>query len=311
MENSTISVVVPVYKAEKIVEELVTRIEAELVKINVNYEIILIEDCSPDSSWDVICKVANRNNKVKGVRFSRNFGQHIAIKSGLELSEGDCCIVMDCDLQDDPIYFHALVEEWQKGNEIVYAQKEKRSHSKFKNITASIFNSIFNLLVESDRSKTSSNIGSFSLISRKVVNAFNQYNDYQFHYLMVLRWLGFKASYITIKHRERMEGKSSYTFKKLMEHAIVGIVYQSDKLLRLSIYLGFLFSAFSMIAILVVVIKYFVSGFQSGWASMFVLILFSTGLLLMAIGILGLYLGKVFEQVKQRPQYVIDKTINL
>ena len=128
---------------------------------------------------------------------------------------------------------------------------------------------------------------------------------------MVLRWLGFKASYITIKHRERMEGKSSYTFKRLMEHAIVGIVYQSDKLLRLSIYLGFLFSAFSMIAILVVVIKYFVSGFQSGWASMFVLILFSTGLLLMAIGVLGLYLGKVFEQVKQRPQYVIDKTINL
>ena len=126
MENSIISVVVPVYKAEKIVEELVTKIEAELVKISVNYETILIEDCSPGSSWDVICKVANRNNKVKGVRFSRNFGQHIAIKSGLELSEGDCCIVMDCNLQDDPIYFHALVEEWQKGNEIVYAKKEKR-----------------------------------------------------------------------------------------------------------------------------------------------------------------------------------------
>ena len=311
MENPFISVVSPVYKAENIIEELVVRIETELSKITNNYEIILIEDFSPDNSWENICRIADHNDKVKGVRFSRNFGQHMAIKSGLELSKGDCCIVMDCDLQDDPVYFQSLVAEWQKGNDIVYTQKEKRAHSRFKNISTSFFNKIFNFLVESDKSKTNSNVGSFSLVSKKVINAFNQYNDYQFHYLMVLRWLGFETSYITIKHQKRFEGKSSYNFKKMMEHATVGIVYQSNKLLRLSIYLGFIFSAISLIAIIVVVFKYFVSGFQSGWASMFVLILLSTGLLLMSIGVLGLYLGRVFEQVKQRPQYVIDKTINL
>ena len=311
MENPFISIVSPVYKAENIIEELVSRIEIELGKITTNYEIILIEDCSPDESWKVISKLAHSNEMIKGVSFSRNFGQHMAIKSGLELSKGDCCIVMDFDLQDDPIYFQPLVEEWQKGNDIVYTKKEKRAHSKFKNFSAILYNKIFNFLVELGHNKTSSNVGSFSLVSRKVVKYFNQYNDYQFHYLMVLRWLGFKSSYITIQHRKRFEGKSSYNFKKLMEHAIVGIVYQSDKLLRLSIYLGFLFSTIALIAIIVVVIKYFVSGFKPGWASIIVLILLSTGLLLTAIGVLGLYLGKVFEQVKQRPQYVIDKTINI
>jgi dolichol-phosphate mannosyltransferase len=305
-----ISVVSPVYQAEKIITELIIRLEKELSKITHIYEIILIEDCSNDKSWEEIIKIASTNDKVKAVKFSRNFGQHAAIKAGLEMAKGDCCIVIDCDLQEDPKYIHKLIEEWEKGNEIVLTIKKKRSHSKFKNISAVLFNFIFNLLANKKTSKVSSQIGSFSLISRKVIVAFNQFNDYQFHYLMVLRWLGFKKSYIYITHNARFDGKSSYNFTKLVNHALVGIIYQSDKLLRFGIYIGFIFSLFSLISIVFIIVNYLISGYQPGWASLFVLISFSTGLILMGIGILGLYIGKIFEQVKNRPQYIISEKIN-
>ena len=306
-----ISVVSPVYQAEKIISELILRVEKELSKITSKYEIILIEDCSNDKSWEEIIKIASTNDKVKAVKFSRNFGQHAAIKAGLEMAKGDCCIVIDCDLQDDPKYINSLVEEWLKGNDIVFTLKENRAHSIFKNLSTRFFNLIFNFLVQNKSIESSNNIGSFSLISRKVIEAFKQYNDYQFHYLMVLRWLGFKKSYIEVSHNIRLEGKSSYNLKKLLSHALVSIIYQSDKLLRLSIYMGFSFSILSIIGILIVISQYFLIGFKSGWASLFVLILLSTGLILIAVGVLGLYLGKLFEQVKNRPQFIIDKSVNL
>ena len=218
---------------------------------------------------------------------------------------------MDCDLQDNPKYIHLLLNEWKKGNDIVFTIKEKRKHSFFKNITASIFFMIFNYLINEKLENNNNNIGSYSLISKKVAKEFAKYNDYQFHYLMVLRWFGFKKSFVNIQHENRFEGKSSYNLKKLVEHALVGIIYQSDKLLRISIYVGFSFSLLSIMGIVVVVTKYFISGFQSGWASLFVLISLSTGLILTSIGILGMYVAKMFEQVKNRPQYIIDEKINI
>ena len=306
-----ISVVSPVYQAEKIIPELIRQVEEELTKITTSYEIILIEDCSKDNSWEEINRIAKNNNKIKAVKFSKNFGQHIAIKAGIELAKGDCCIVMDCDLQDNPKYINSLVEEWLKGNDIVFTIKENRAHSIFKNLSTRFFNLFFNFLVENKSMESSNQIGSYSLISRKVIEAFKQYNDYQFHYLMVLRWLGFEKSCIEVKHNNRFEGKSSYNLKKLLSHALIAIIFQSDKLLRLSIYMGFSFSILSIIGIVVVISMFFISGFQSGWASLFVLILLSTGLILTSVGILGLYLGKMFEQVKNRPQYIIDNTLNL
>lgn len=310
-KESFISIISPVYNAEKIIPELVRRVEEEIKKITTKYEIILIEDCSKDNSWKEINLIAKKNNKIKAVKFSRNFGQHVAIKSGLELSKGDCCIVMDCDLQDNPIYIKDLVSKWNEGYDIVFTQKNKRAHSKFKNITAVMFNKIFNYLVDTKISESNKNIGSFSLLSRKATDAFKKFNDYQFHYLMVLRWLGFKSDFINIQHEERFEGKSSYNLKKLLKHAIIGVVYQSDKLLRLSIYIGFLFSIVSFTGIIWVLVRYFTSGLLTGWASIVIILLLGIGLVLIAIGVLGLYLGKTFEQVKNRPQYIIDKSVNL
>ena len=306
-----VSIVSPIYLAEKIIPELVRKIEESVSQLTNNYEIILIDDRGPDNSWEKIEEQCQLNNKVIGLKLSRNFGQHNAIKAGIENATGDVCIVMDCDLQDDPKYISDLIDSWKEGNDIVYTVKKKRKHSMFKNITAYFFNKIFNYLTENQSSsKSRGDIGSYSLISRKVMDAFVVYNDYQFHYLMVLRWLGFSQGFVEIEHAERFEGKSSYNFKRLFNHAMVAIIYQSDKLLKMSIYFGFLVSFISLIAIVVVIVKYLTSGFQSGWASLVVSITFFSGVILIAIGILGLYIGKMFQQVKGRPQYIVDSKRN-
>jgi len=307
-----ISVVSPVYRAEKIINELVKQISLALKEITNDFEIILIDDYSPDNSWNEIEKQCKKHNFVKGIKLSRNFGQHNAIKTGVDLVTGDCCIVMDCDLQDDPKYIKVLINKWQEGNDIVYTVKEKRKHSSFKNITAKLFNVVFNYLANtSSTQKSHNNVGSYSLISAKVVNSFKNYHDYQFHYLMVLRWLGFQSTYVKIEHQKRFEGKSSYSLNKLINHAMVGIIYQSDRLLKLSIQFGFILSLLSLISIVYIIINYFIVGFQPGWTSLFVIITFFAGVILTAIGILGLYIGKMFDQVKNRPQYIIDKKLNL
>ena len=218
---------------------------------------------------------------------------------------------MDCDLQDDPKYFKQLLEKISEGYDIVYTRKITRNHSFLKNMSANWFNRLFNLLQDNTIIQASGEIGSYSMISRKVVNAFNDYNDYQFHYVQVLSWLGFRSGFIDIHHNERFEGESSYTLGKLLNHAMVGILYQTDKLLRVSIYIGFTFSIISLILTTVLIVNYFISGPQPGWTSLIVVILFASGLILLSIGILGLYLGRMFEQVKNRPRFVIDEDTNL
>lgn len=302
-----ISVVSPVYKAENIIATLVAQIDNEVKKITPDYEIILVEDCSLDKSWLQIEKLAKQNNKIKGYKLSRNFGQHAAIKAGIEQANGNCCIVIDCDLQDDPKYIHPIYTKYKEGFDIIYTYKKKRKHSFFKNLTARVFNVFFNFLLDNKSLESDKNIGAYSLISKKVMTAFLSHNDYQFHYLLVLRWLGFKSSYIEISHNKRFSGKSSYTLKKLFSHALIAITYHSDKLLKFNIYIGVVIAFFAFIFSVFIVGKSLIHGFQVGWASIFVLILFSFGFTLASLGIIGLYLGKLFDQTKRRPQYIIDK----
>ncbi len=310
MNQPFISIISPVYKAEKIVDELVNQIILNVELLTSNYEIILVEDCGPDDSWKRIEENCGGNNKIIGIKLSRNFGQHYAITAGIEVAKGDYLIIMDCDLQDNPKYFQELFLKVQEGNDIIYTVKKTRKHSLFKNFTADIYNKFFNYLVDNKSHKSNSNIGAYSLITRKVANAFIEFNDYHRHYLMVLRWLGFKNDVIYIEHDSRYEGKSSYTFGKLVTHAIQGIISQSDKLLRVFVGIGLIISLISFFSILLIVVMYCNSGFKSGWASTITIILFSTGFILTGIGILGIYLGKTFEQTKNRPKYIIDIELN-
>lgn len=308
MQPPLISIVSPVYRAEKIVSELVRRIEEEVVKFTPNYEIILVEDGSPDNSWKAIENACMANTKVKGVKLSRNFGQHYAITAGLAKSSGDYVVVMDCDLQDNPKYIADLYEKAQMGYEIVYTIKKERKHSFFKNITASLYFKVYNYLSENQRASKS--VGAFSMLSRKVVNAFLSVKDTHRHYLLVLSMLGFSSSQIEIEHEKRFEGKSSYNLSKLIKHAIDGITSQSDKLLRISITIGFIFCLISVMLTIYTLYKYLFIGALPGYTSTTVLLLLSTGLILLSIGVAGIYIGKIFEQSKSRPLYFIDKKLN-
>lgn len=308
--NPLISIVSPVYGAEFTLDELVKQLKSVLSPITDNYEIILVDDCGPDKSWDIILRNCNEDQRVKGIKLSRNFGQHFAITAGIDSSKGDYVIVMDCDLQDDPKYINEMYEKAKEGYDIVYTLKKSRKHSFIKNVTATLFNSVFNYLVENKSNKANNNVGAYSLINRKVADAFRNYNDYHRHYLMVLRWLGFKSCYISIEHKERFAGKSSYNLSKLIKHALDGITSQSDKLLRIFVTLGLTISSLSFLSIVVIVGMYFSHGFLSGWASTIIILLFSTGIILTGIGVLGIYLGKTFEQTKNRPKYIIDQKIN-
>lgn len=305
-----VSIVIPVYNSESTLELLNDKIIQEISSTSNDYEIIYVNDDSPDSSWKIIQKLCKENSKIIGIHLSRNFGQHPAIFCGLSHATGDVIIVMDCDLQEDPKYIKELIAEFYKGYDIVFTVRKKRKYIWWKNIGASIFSSIYNYLIDDKRLLTSQSVGSYSLISKKVAEAFLKYGDYQFHYLMVLRWLGFKQSFIEIEHMERASGKSSYNFKKLFEHALIAIVFQSDKLLRFNIYIGLFISFISIIGIFYVVINYFIHGFAQGWTSIFVILLFMMGIVLFSLGIIGLYIGKMFEQVKNRPKYVIKDILN-
>mgnify|MGYP005838837537 CR=1 FL=1 len=303
-----LSIVSPVYMAEKIVPELISRIKLAVDEITDNYEIILVEDGSPDNSWQEIEKICAIDNKVIGIKLSRNFGQHYAISAGIDESKGDYVIVMDCDLQDDPKYITQMVIEANKGFDIVYTSKISRKHSGFKNISALIFTKIFNYLADNQTSRT--DVGSFSLLSRKVVEAYKKIKDIRRHYLMILRQLGFSHTYVTIEHKERFEGKSSYNIKKLLNHAIDGITFNSTKLLRISVGIGFSMCIIAIFWAMYLLFLYMFRDIPQGYTSIMVMLLLSTGIILISIGITGIYIGNVFLQVKEHPLYIIDKKIN-
>ena len=310
-EKPYISIVSPVYQAQGIVDELVKRIKEDVNRINENYEIILVEDGSSDQSWKKIEANCISDKRVKGIKLSRNFGQHYAITAGLKESRGDYVVVMDCDLQDNPKYIIDLINKSKEGYDIVLTTHTIRKHGKLKKIISAIYHYLFNWLVSSKNLEGGMQFSALSLLSRKAVKAFESYNDYHRQYLTIIRFLGFSTTYLPVEHEERFEGKSSYDYKKLIQLAIDGIVSNSEKLLKTTIYTGFSFALIALIAIIYIVIISIKSGFQPGWASTTVLIVFCTGLILISLGIIGIYIGKIFEQTKGRPLYLIDKKINI
>tara|TARA_Y100000385_G_scaffold291989_1_gene375544 strand:- start:153504 stop:154421 length:918 start_codon:yes stop_codon:yes gene_type:complete len=303
-----ISVVSPVYGAEKIIPELVRRIKSVLEKITQEYEIVLIEDGSPDKSWEAIELACKKHTEVIGIKLSRNFGQHYAITAGIEKSTGDVIVLMDCDLQDDPKSIASLIEQYKKGFDIVFTKRAMRKHSLFKKVSAALFNSLFRYV---GNKEFDVDAGTLVLFSKSVRTAFLSINDADRLYLQLLKWVGFNKTFVTVPHNDRFEGESSYSFSRLLNVALQGYTSFSNKLLHITIILGTLIALASFFAILVIVVMYFYNGFQSGWASLITAIFFSTGLILLNMGVVGLYVGKIFNQTKNRPLYIIERSLSL
>ena len=302
-----LSIVIPVYGADYSIRELVERISNSVEFITSDYEILLINDASPDNSWQAIESEVRNSDKVVGINLSRNFGQHRAISAGLSVCKGDWAVVMDCDLQDLPEDIPLLFEKAIEGFDVVFGRRVKRDDGFFKKLSSKIFYKVYDYFTghESDHS-----IANFSVISRKVINSYNSMPEQSKTYGLSISWLGFKRENIDINHARRPEGKSSYTFKKLLSLAIDTIVSQSNKPLKVSIFIGFLISSISMLFGLFFLLKYFFYGVSvEGWTSVIVSIYFVFGILMANLGVLGLYIGKTFDESKNRPRYVIDTLI--
>jgi len=306
-----LSIISPVYQAENILNELIEKILSEVTQITEDFEIIFIDDGSLDNSWNKIQNACCANMKIKGIKLSRNFGQHYAITAGLRESRGEFVVVMDCDLQDNPKYISQLIKKVNEGYDVVLTTHEVRKHSLVKNIFSRLFYKVFNTLVSNEGMKNGGKYSALSILSRKVVDSFCDFNDYHRQYIPIIKWLGFSTTEMEVEHDIRFEGKSSYSFFSLLKLALDGIISHSERLLKISIYTGFIFAFIGFTSIIYIVIQYFNYGFQSGWASLIVSIIFSTGLILISLGIVGIYLGKTFEQTKSRPLYIIDKKVNM
>lgn len=304
-----ISVVIPVYKNESFIHELVHRLKKTLSSITGNFEIMLVNDCSPDRSWELINENAQSDPRVLGIRFSRNFGQHVAITAGLDYCSGDWVVVMDGDLQDKPEEIIKLYNKTREGYDVVFARRHRRKDSFFKKMVSKLFYKVLDLLTD-DRSDTA--VANFGIYSRKVIDYFKQMRERSRLFPLFIRWLGFKTTYVDVEHSERNSGKSAYNFSKKINLALDTIISMSNKPLKLSIKIGFALSLFSLLYALFLIIKYLAWGIPvEGWTSLMVSIYFLSGLLLSMAGILGLYIGKVFDEVKNRPLYVIDECIGL
>jgi polyisoprenyl-phosphate glycosyltransferase len=303
-----LSVVSPVYRAEGVIAELVDRIRAVPLPPDIELEIVLVEDGSPDGSWHAIEGICAGDTRVKGIKLSRNFGQHNAITAGIACSTGDQVAVIDCDLQDDPVHLIEMVAVARAGHDIVYTQRRVRRHSFLKNVTAVVYTAFFNSLT--DHALTRTDVGSFSLMTRKVADAYGRVKDARRHYLMVLRELGFKSTYVTVEHHDRRHGKSSYTLGKLVRHAIDGITFHSTRLLRFSVSLGFILCLLAFAWAVRLVYLYLTGHPPEGYTSLMVMLLLSTGIVLISIGIMGIYVGNIFLQVKDRPLFIIDHRLN-
>jgi dolichol-phosphate mannosyltransferase len=302
-------VVTPVYGCGNTLHTLYSRLINTLTQITEDFEIIMVNDASPDNAWETIVKLAQQDKRVKGINFSRNFGQHHAITAGLDYAEGDWVVVMDCDLQDQPEEIIKLYKKAQEGHDIVWGKRYKRKDTKLKKLGSDIFHKLLDYLTEK---KSDSSIANFSIISRQVLTEWLKIKEQNRNFPLFVEWLGFNTASINIEHACRPEGKSSYTFKKLIEFAIDNIVSQSNKPLRISIKFGFIVSLISMIYAFYLIIRYFLSDIPvEGWTSVMVSIYFIGGLLFANMGFLGLYIGKIFDETKGRPLYIVQEKINL
>lgn len=309
MSAIQLSIVSPVYRAEKMVHMLVERIVKSVTTITEDFEIILVNDASPDASWSVIEHECAQDKRVKGINLSRNFGQHYAITAGLHYAKGEWVVVMDCDLQDRPEEIPALYQKALEGYDIVYARRVDRQDKGLKKLSSSMFHKTFDWL---SGSKTDKTIANFGIYKQCVIAEYNRMPELARSFPSLISYLGFKYTAIDVQHAEREEGKSSYNLYKLLKLSFDVIMANSNKPLRMAVGLGFTMSMLSFLLALYNVIARLI-GFISfpGYTTTVFSIWFVGGLMLFVMGILGLYIGKIFDQVKGRQLFVVKDKVNI
>jgi polyisoprenyl-phosphate glycosyltransferase len=309
----TVSVVAPVYREEASIDEFLARSRAALDQLELpdGWELILVDDGSPDSSIEHIRKAASCDNRIRAVRLSRNFGHQVAVSAGIDYATGDAVVIIDSDLQDPPEIIIKMVEEWRRGAEVVYGVRSSRKgESAFKLLTARTFYRVMSRLSDTP---LSNNVGDFRLVDRKVVEVLRSMREENRYLRGMVPWIGFRQIGVEYVREPRFAGRSTYSLPRMLRLALNGVTGFSERPLQLAFQLGGCITLVGFGYLLWIVISVIIGPSHSvaGFASLMCAILFLGGIQLLSIGLLGLYVGRIFREVKQRPLYVVAEVVNV
>lgn len=309
MKNLEISIIVPIYRCSQTISELSRRLVDSITKVNEQFEIIYINDASPENDWERVVEDTKKDNRIKGINLSRNFGQHYAITAGLQHASGEWIVVMDGDLQDQPEEIPALYKKAKEGFDIVLARRIHRKDSFLKRQSSRWFYMLLAYLTDTEQN---AEIANFGIYNRKVIDAILSMNDKTRYFPTMVKWVGFKRTEISVNHAHRQDGKSGYSLKALINLALNTILSFSDKPLRLTVKLGVSISVLSFILAAIILFRALTGHITViGYSSIIISIWFLSGIIITLIGMLGLYIGRIFDQVKDRPVFIVSETINL
>lgn len=304
-----LSVVSPVYRGEKMLSELVERIHKAISPLTDDYEIVLVNDSSPDNSWERISEICAVDKKVKGINLSHNFGQPYAITAGLTYAKGNYVAVIDCDLQNKPEDLPALYQKALEGYDVVSARRVVREDTFMKRMSSAIFHRVYDFLSGFETDKA---VAEFGVYSRKIVDVYCSIPEYSRSFVELIHTLGFRKTTVDVLHDHRLEGKSSYNLYRLLKLSYNSIISNSNRPLHLAVALGLMMSILSfLMAIYNIFAKFLGLNEVEGYTSTIFSIWFVGGLLLLMMGVLGLYIGKIFDQVKGRPVFIVSDTLNI
>jgi dolichol-phosphate mannosyltransferase len=306
-ERPVVSLVVPFYNEEAVIREFHSRIVPVLEATKESFEVICVNDGSRDKTADMLDAICAQDSRFKAAHFSRNFGHQAAVTAGVNVASGKCAIIIDADLQDPPELVEPLLAKWREGNDIVYAQRRRRAgEGRMKRGTAFLF---YRTLAKITETEIPVDTGDFCLLDRKVIDVMKAMPEHN-RYLRGLRaWVGFRQAAVEFDRRERYAGESKYPLRRMVRLALDGIFSLSWAPLRMAIWLGVISSVISLlVAIVLLVGKLTGTRESAGWASMAAIVLFLGGVQLVCIGAVGEYIGRIYDEVKQRPLYIIART---
>jgi glycosyltransferase involved in cell wall biosynthesis len=304
-----ISIVMPCYNTRESIQLIYQRLLTILKKCSDNFEIIFVDDGSPQNDWEVIEQIATNDQRVKLIKLIRNFGQQTAISAGLKYADSEWVVVMDADLQDKPEEIPKLLVKAKEGFDFVCARRQNRVDTFIKISYSAIFHRVFRILTGIETDNT---VGNFGIYNRKVIDAFLKLPEQFRGFGLLIKWLGFKAAFVDVEHQDRVIGKTSYDFRKGLNLAIDAFIAFSDKPLKIAVWVGFFVSFLSLSFGFIVFIRALI-GYRIvlGWTSLIFSIWFLSGVIILIMGILGLYVGKVFNETKHRPHYIIEFSRNI
>jgi len=307
-KHTDISIIVAEYKGATMIDELLQRIRKNLEPITQDYEILLVNDASPDDTWPQILRVCADDSRVKGINLSRNFGENYAITAGLHYASGERMIIMDCDLQNRPEDIPALIAKANEGFDIVYARRIEKQFSAWRRFCSSAYHAIFQWL---SGIRQDSSIAEFGIYSRKVIDVYNRMPEAARSFSSLIATLGFRTATVDVQHADRAEGRSAYNLRRLLHIASDVIISNSNKPLKIAVNLGALMLLFSFILIIYSLIDYFTGVQPRGFSSTFISIWLVGGANILILGVVGLYVDRIFNQVKGRPLFIVSDTQNV